>query len=71
MPSPFPNGKINSMDEAQIEIRCQRCGAQMSQKDPLTRENWPAQQFWECPECGRHFWTTYPPPKPPKPAATT
>ena len=44
----------------------------MDLKDPGPNDDWPPNQFWECPECGRHFWTTYPPPKkpaPPKPAA--
>jgi ribosomal protein L37E len=45
-----------------IRIRCQRCGAQMDLRDPAPGQAWPPQQFWECPRCGRHFWTTYPPP---------
>ena len=59
------------MSDVTIQIRCQRCGAQMELKDPAPGAPWPPQQFWECPTCGRHFWTTYPPPKPPKPAATS
>jgi len=41
----------------------------MDLKDPGPEDPWPPQQFWECPACNRHFWTTYPPPKPAKPAA--
>ena len=42
----------------------------MDLKDQGPDEPWPPQQFWECPQCGRHFWTTYPPPKKPAPAKT-
>jgi uncharacterized protein with PIN domain len=45
-----------------LRIRCQRCGEQMALRDPAPGQEWPPQQFWECPRCGRHFWTTYPPP---------
>ena len=55
------------MHDVQIQIRCQRCGHQMELKDPGPDDAWTAQQFWECQECGRHFWTTYPPPKKPAP----
>ena len=55
------------MHDIQIQIRCQRCGNQMELKDPGPDDVWTAQQFWECPVCGRHFWTTYPPPKKPVP----
>jgi hypothetical protein len=27
---------------------------------------WTPDQFWVCNRCGRHFWTTYPPPAQPK-----
>jgi len=62
------------MSDVDIQIRCQRCGAQMELRDPKPGMEWPPQQFWVCPTCGRHFWSTYPPPKPkpaaePKPAA--
>jgi transposase-like protein len=50
------------MSEIDLHIRCQRCGAQMELRDPLTVETWKPDQFWVCPVCGRHFWTTYPPP---------
>ena len=55
------------MHDVQIQIRCQRCGNQMELKDPGPDDAWTAQQFWECRACGRHFWTTYPPPKKPAP----
>ena len=57
------------MHDVQIQIRCQRCGNQMELKDPGPDDSWPPQQFWECLNCGRHFWTTYPPPKKPAPPA--
>ena len=56
------------MSDSDIHIRCQRCGTQMDLKDPALGTPWPPQQFWKCPKCGRNFWTTFPPPKPPKPA---
>ena len=40
----------------------------MDLQDPGPEDPWPPQQFWECPKCNRHFWTTYPPVKPAKPA---
>ena len=52
------------MSELGLRIRCQRCGAQMELRDPVSVETWRPDQFWVCPTCGRHFWTTYPPPKP-------
>ena len=55
------------MVDMQIRIRCQSCGEQMTLRDPEPGGPWSPQQFWECTSCGRHFWTTYPPPKPPKP----
>ena len=42
----------------------------MDLKDPGPEDPWPPQQFWECPACNRHFWTTYPPAKPAKPVPT-
>ena len=56
------------MHDVKVQIRCQRCGNQMDLKDPGPNDDWPPTQFWECPECGRHFWTTYPPPKKPAPS---
>jgi hypothetical protein len=50
------------MTDVGIQIRCQRCGTQMDLKDPLAGMPWRPDQFWVCPRCGRHFWTTYPPP---------
>ncbi len=57
-----------AMDHPDVSVRCQRCGSQMDLKDPGPEDPWPPQQFWECPQCSRHFWTTYPPVKPAKPA---
>jgi hypothetical protein len=56
------------MTLSDIQIRCQRCGAQMEMRDPGAGKEWTPEQFWVCPACGRHFWSTYPAPKP-KPAA--
>jgi ribosomal protein L37E len=55
----------------QIRIACQRCGTQMELRDPLAGEAWKPDQYWVCPRCGRHFWSTYPSPVPAeaKPAA--
>jgi transposase-like protein len=51
---------------ADHRIRCQRCGAQMEMKDPAPGAPWRPEQFWVCPKCHRHFWTTYTaPPGPP------
>src|SRR3954469_10978075 len=50
------------MSEIGLQIRCQRCGTQMELRDPLSADAWKPDQFWVCPKCGRHFWTTYPPP---------
>jgi hypothetical protein len=47
-----------------LRIRCQRCGTEMQMCDPAPGEPWKPDQFWVCPRCGRHFWTTYPSPKP-------
>jgi hypothetical protein len=52
-----------------VKIACQRCGDQMEMKDPAPGEAWRADQFWVCPRCGRHFWSTYPAPAAPAPAA--
>jgi hypothetical protein len=38
----------------------------MEMRDPLPDGPWKPDQFWVCPQCGRHFWTTYA--APPKPA---
>lgn len=32
----------------------------MDMKDPARGAPWTPDQFWVCPKCGRHFWTTYP-----------
>jgi transposase-like protein len=42
-----------------LRIACQRCGEQMEMKDPTPDGPWRADQFWVCPRCGRHFWSTY------------
>jgi DNA-directed RNA polymerase subunit RPC12/RpoP len=47
------------MAESDLKIRCQRCGEQMEMKDPAPGADWRPDQFWVCPKCGRHFWTTY------------
>jgi hypothetical protein len=40
--------------------------------DPAPGTPWRPDQFWVCPTCGRHFWTTYPaPPGTPKAATAT
>jgi len=57
------------MNEVNIHIRSQRCGAQMELRDPKPGMPWTPDQFWVCNACGRHFWTTYPPPKADTPAA--
>lgn len=54
--------KMPGMSEIGLHIRCQRCGAQMEMKDPTPDRPWTPDQFWVCPKCGRHFWSTYPPP---------
>jgi uncharacterized protein with PIN domain len=50
------------MAETELSIRCQRCGQAMELADPKPPAPWTPDQFWVCPRCGRHFWTTYPPP---------
>jgi transposase-like protein len=42
-----------------FRMRCQRCGADMEMRDPEPGGPWKPDQFWVCPRCGRHFWTTY------------
>src|SRR5262245_39679466 len=56
----------SSMTDVGIHIRCMRCGTQMDLRDPGPDMPWTPDQFWVCPKCGRHFWTTYPPPNPDK-----
>ncbi len=48
-----------------VKVPCQRCGEQMEMKDPAPGAPWRADQFWVCPKCGRHFWSTYPAPAAP------
>jgi ribosomal protein L37E len=60
--------KIADMSD-DIHIRCMRCGDQMEMRDPGKGMPWTPDQFWVCVRCGRHFWTTYPPPKPASPTA--
>src|SRR5438128_1287272 len=50
------------MSDGDIHIRCMRCGAEMEMRDPGPGQPWTPDQFWVCNRCGRHFWTTYPPP---------
>jgi len=58
------------MADFDLKIKCQRCGEQMEMKDPVPGQPWRPDQFWVCPRCGRHFWTTYAnPPAPPATAA--
>ncbi len=40
----------------------------MHLRDPAPGMPWAAVQYWVCGQCGRHFWTTYPPPAKDKPA---
>jgi hypothetical protein len=47
------------MNEIGLTIRCQRCGEQMELRDPADPADWRPDQFWVCPRCGRHYWTTY------------
>ena len=51
------------MADADLQMRCQRCGALMDLTDSGPGEAWKPDQFSVCLECDRHFWTTYPPPK--------
>ncbi|HEV3215829.1 MAG TPA: hypothetical protein VGZ27_08915 [Vicinamibacterales bacterium] len=48
------------MPETALRMRCQRCGQQMDLRDPPAGSPWKPDQFWVCPNCGRHYWTTYP-----------
>jgi len=41
----------------------------MDMRDPAAGMPWTPDQYWVCPACGRHFWTTYPPPAAEKPKA--
>ena len=43
----------------------------MEMRDPGPGMPWTPDQFWVCANCGRHFWTTYPPPAAAKPKAAT
>ena len=54
--------KNRGMTDVDLQIRCQRCGTQMDMRDPGPGMPWTPDQFWVCPRCGRHFWSTYPPP---------
>jgi ribosomal protein L37E len=60
------------MADQALHIRCQRCGESMTLCDPAPGTPWKPDQFWVCPGCGRHFWSTYataPGEKPAAPAA--
>jgi ribosomal protein L37E len=57
-----PCYKIAAMSDVDLHIRCMRCGADMELRDPGPGMPWTPDQFWVCNRCGRHFWTTYPPP---------
>jgi ribosomal protein L37E len=57
------------MSDVDLHIRCQRCGTPMDMRDPGPGMPWTPDQFWVCPKCGRHFWSTYPPPNREKPKA--
>ncbi len=61
--------RIARMSDALPKIACQRCGSQMEMKDPAPGAPWTPDQYWVCPACGRHFWSTYPPPAVKKDAA--
>lgn len=52
----------SQMAEQQLRINCQRCGEAMEMKDPAPGDPWKPDQYWVCPRCGRHFWSTYPNP---------
>ena len=47
------------MATGELKLRCQRCGSDMEMRDPEPGGAWKPDQFWVCPNCGRHFWTTY------------
>jgi ribosomal protein L37E len=59
------------MSDIDLHIRCQRCGTEMDLRDPAPGTAWKPDQFWVCPKCGRHFWSTYPPPNRDKPKPAT
>lgn len=46
------------MKEILLSVRCQRSGTFMDLADPGPDEAWTLCQFWVCPACDRHFWTT-------------
>lgn len=50
------------MSDFDVKIPCQRCGTAMEMRDPAPGQAWRPDQFWVCPQCGRHFWSTYPDP---------
>ena len=50
------------MGETGLRIACQRCRTEMEMRDPAPDDPWKPDQFWVCPACGRHFWSTYPDP---------
>jgi hypothetical protein len=55
-----PNGsKIPCVSDVAYSLTCQRCATAMDMRDPAPGAAWVPQQFWVCPRCGRHFWTTY------------
>ena len=58
------------MAEQELRINCQRCGEPMEMKDPAPGDPWKPDQYWVCPRCGRHFWSTYPNPPGAAPAKT-
>jgi len=47
------------MATSELKIPCQRCGEQMEMKDPAPGDAWRPDQYWVCPRCSRHLWTTY------------
>jgi hypothetical protein len=58
---------MGSLSAIALKMRCQRCGTAMEMRDPAPDGPWKPDQFWVCPKCGRHFWTTHAaPPKDPE-----
>ena len=53
------------MPTLDVKISCQRCGTPMTMVDPGPNDPWRPDQYWTCPKCGRHFWSTYPAPAQP------
>ena len=51
---------IRRVTDVAYSMNCQRCGTGMELRDPAPGMPWTPQQFWVCPHCARHFWTTYP-----------